>query len=803
MSRNRVLQIRKYFSHIPVPASIQKSFYTMYRIARAATEKFILDNCSVRANAVAYAIVISVIPLLAIVVRFANIDQQTLNANVARFLATYGVTETAELLSILNEILERSQAIASAGFIFMIYSATNLIRNLEDSFNFIYRARRNRPLVYRFSLYIASFVVLPVFIISSYGAVKLMLNQITPADFTHIVSVNGKKWIAGNNGVLRTLQSGELTRVDLHDKIAYDAPFRDVFFDLNNNRSGPTWEIAGENMQKPEIQKSDLYQLSRMAVGIHNELYVISRTGLLLLSKDRGQTWEYYKLAFKIDAETHYSPLISDIYARQNRNELLLLVTVGSRSGLVHYRPDQLRPWYYQNLPGLFDRIHRIDDIAPDAQGPFQNGLYITGRGKYIISNDDGTNWSPVIEERYANKSLDIAHIQATADGNMFFAGSGGAFWFHTRSGKQYRDLRTEFDQHVRTFKIFENGEGILIGENGLFRYTLDGGQTWLRSRTGIFNQIEFYDLYHLEDGTTLLAGENETLLRLLGPTGDIQYENNGLRLMDFDYETMVKYPLIKATLFRLLVGGFIFFTILLVFMLAYMFIPNARVRWRPAMVGGAITAISLLAFIIGFRVFMSTSSTTVFIYGVWAAIPLGMLIILISTQIILYGLEVAFVLQHPYLYRARADMDTADQQEKSLLWNSILLLTLAYHSIYDDKKPLNDERALKHFDHQAYRLDYIRNRLIAAELLSYDSSEGEYFPTRPASEIKLSDLQQLLLNSTLEIPDYIQTTRSEFYLRIKTMLDQLREHLNQQSQDTTIADLLPMARDSNERNGV
>ena len=765
-----------------------------FRILRAAFEKFLADNCTIRGSAIAYAIVISIIPMMTILVQFANVDRMALRTGLARFLAAYGMSETSELMAILDEILQRANLVTSIGAIFMIYSATNLLSNLEDSFNAIYRVRRNRPLLYRFALYIASFVVLPTLVIAFFSTARYLLNLVEPADFNHAVIAPDDArsfWVVGDDGRIRIFGAeGERREIDLSQRVDREAPFRDVYFDIKTGAVGPGYRIAGENEPARRVQTQDFFSLNRMAVT-EDRIYVVSESGLFLYSEDLGQTWQHHVLMFKEDSAT-YPPAVRDMVALSD-GSLLLLATLDSQSGLIYFWNDR---WVLRPLGRIYNQILRVTNIPVDAGGPFRNGLYIVGKGRYLFSDNEGISWNGPVPIRYGPAYINIQALDGAPNGDLIFGGAQGALWREMRNSQERLNARALIDQHITAIDLDSEGQGVLVGRNGLFRYTLDAGRTWLRPSTDDLEDEDFLFALNLPDGSRILTGENETLVRINGATLSDRTESLGFAYVDVDHEVISDFPLMRWLLLRIAVGILGLAGLLGMFVLAYRFVPNAFVDWRAATVGGAISAVSLLAFIVGFRIYAASPTTTTFIYGVWAAIPLGLIVILTSTQIVLFGLEVAYVIQHPYLHRSRSGV-AEETAEDSLLWNSLMLLSLTYHSMYQNKSALTDEVALDYFDRDSERLEFTRERLVRAGLVLYDPSGGEYLPARPAVEITVAEMQRLILENALRIPRHGLEMGSKFQERMQSMQKELLDRLGEASGQMNVAELLPLLKES------
>lgn len=777
----------------------------LYQILRAATEKFLADNCTVRANAIAYAIVVSIIPVFTVLIRFGNFDQADIRNNLAGFLAAYGLTETNELLSIIDQILKNADAIAGVGVIFIIYAATNLLVHLEDAFNFIYRARRARPLIYRFSLYIAAFAILPTLVIVTTRGASFFLNQIRPPNLNHVLKVGDRYWITASNGILRNTSeerilkdSKDFSETNLRTVVIQDTRFRDLYIDAESytKRIGDAATIISKEYPGAPIETEDFFSLYKAGYG-NNTLFVISRTGVLFYSTDNGRTFDYHKLQFK-SGNGSRNPRIEDMHVTAD-GRVLILTTVGSRSGLVtrSANGEDFENWKYKPLDGIYRHMFSIQNISPEARNIFRNGLYIAGKGRYLYSTN-GDQWIGSFEERLGGASVAITSMTADRDGNMHFGGANGVFWKNANGTRTAPSLRAEFDQSVRGVQIGENGEGFLYGANGLFRYTRDGGKTWLLTDAGALEDASFLSHTIMPDNSILLAGEEASLIHISQPHLMDRRDENGYQYVGYDTDVLARFHRFRAFLLRMVLGVFLLLTIFALIAPAYALVPYATVDWKSASVGAAITTVALLAFIIIFRVWVGGSTTTGVIYGVWAAVPLGLLVLLASTQIILFGLEVAYVIQHPYLYKGVGGQNESGAESDSLLWNFLLLISLTYHHLYDRKRPLTNEQALRFFNRDISKLEYTRDKLIQAGVIGYDTNAGEFFPVRPPSEIKVSELERTIIESALKMPDHAFSGR--FSTRVKKLQKGILAQLDRATGDLSIADLLPLLKGASKR---
>ena len=86
-----------------------------------------------------------------------------------------------------------------------------------------------------------------------------------------------------------------------------------------------------------------------------------------------------------------------------------------------------------------------------------------------------------------------------------------------------------------------------------------------------------------------------------------------------------------------------------LMLVLCYKLFPTTRVRWRPAMIGGALAAIGFELVKFGFNVYVAQALLSGYnqIYGAIALFPLFLVWVYVAWIIVLFGAEYAYTLQH------------------------------------------------------------------------------------------------------------------------------------------------------------
>lgn len=753
-----------------------------FRILRAAVNKFLADHCFIRANAIAYSIVFSIIPLLAVMVQFAAVDKEDIRANLVRFMAAYGLTDTTEILIFLDQVMSHARAISRVGAVIMIITATNLVFHLEDAFNYIYRAPSSRPLVYRFSIFISTLVLLPGLLLLSGGVFRQLTSTLKPPELRDLALTPDGIWIASGDGTVHHLRDGKQERISLRSHVQKKTELRAIYFDLKSGRSGRHWEILGEDniRRKKELDIEDFTSIKKIVIAGHR-IYVLGETGTLFFSSDGGETWDYRFFRFKL--ESVRMPIMEDILHAAD-GSLLVLATVRGKSCLLRRQDDD--HWNLHSFDSVYHGIHEFKNAESEGE---RSRIYISGSGRYRQSDDGGKTWRGPFDARYEKRNIRINDMELGPNDEIVLGGGESALW--TLGGRRIFDLRSRSDQTVIGIHFLNEKQGFVFGKNGLFRYTNDGGQTWLKTDDPVLTGTTFLSHAVLPSGDILFVGENETIYHTGYPHISTAKDDQGFPLARVKQHGLREFHFLKSVFLQFVLFLILFTLILAIFLLAYKFLPNAQVDWTPALVSSTITSTALVAFVLLFRVWILTfSSTTVIIYGVWAVVPVGMLIILISTLIILFGLELAYVIQHPYLYEHEgADLLTFSQSGY-LYWNALLLTSLVYQSMYSDKKPLKNERALTHFDDDLRTLERTRELLVRGKIFTYDETREEYYPLRSPHETTLQELQKIVFRQPLGIPPQAMHNpfRGKFITLRKSILGQMEKGAGK----LTVAHLLP-----------
>lgn len=151
------------------------------RIFILAGRRFIQDDCQVKASALTFYSLLSVVPVAALAFGIAKGFgfREALETEISNRLAGHEevmkfIQEFA--LSYLDNV--KGGMIAGVGVVMLIWSVMKVLGNIEGSFNDIWDIKHSRSLVRKFSDYISFMLVATILMISSSGVMVFITSKI-------------------------------------------------------------------------------------------------------------------------------------------------------------------------------------------------------------------------------------------------------------------------------------------------------------------------------------------------------------------------------------------------------------------------------------------------------------------------------------------------------------------------------------------------------------------------------------------------------------------------------------------------
>lgn len=159
-------------------------FLRQLRIYILAIKGFYEDKCQLRASALTFYSLLSVVPVLAMgfgIAKGFNLDKYLEKVLKAQFAEQQEVLNW--LIEFANNMLKNTEGglIAGFGFILLFWSVIKVLGNIEQSFNDVWQIKKNRSIARKFSDYTAIMIFGPILLITSSGAtvfIETMLGKL-------------------------------------------------------------------------------------------------------------------------------------------------------------------------------------------------------------------------------------------------------------------------------------------------------------------------------------------------------------------------------------------------------------------------------------------------------------------------------------------------------------------------------------------------------------------------------------------------------------------------------------------------
>jgi membrane protein len=183
-SLNKVKEINDALWHTPLSElSKRKSFLVkQLRIIILASRGFIDNNVQIRASALTFYTILSIIPVVAIA--FAIAKGFGLDQNLETELSIR-LESQKEIVNLLIPIARNALNAANGGYIagigvvILFWSVMSLFGQIERSFNHIWQIRSSRPWYRKFTDYLTIMLIAPVLVILSSSATVFINTQLT------------------------------------------------------------------------------------------------------------------------------------------------------------------------------------------------------------------------------------------------------------------------------------------------------------------------------------------------------------------------------------------------------------------------------------------------------------------------------------------------------------------------------------------------------------------------------------------------------------------------------------------------
>lgn len=228
-----------------------------------------------------------------------------------------------------------------------------------------------------------------------------------------------------------------------------------------------------------------------------------------------------------------------------------------------------------------------------------------------------------------------------------------------------------------------------------------------------------------------------------------------------------------------------------LMFTFLYMIIPNARVRFRSALMAGIVAGTFFLLFQWGYMYVQRWMTSYNAIYGSFAALPLLLIWIQTSWQILLFGGELSFAYQHVASFGEEREslLVSYDQRRKIML--AVMLVVIRRFREQGGVMPADAIRDRLELPTRIVN-DVLFQLVRAGQLIAVRSGDGErevaYAPAREIATLTVYGVLEAVEQSgcgSFALPSTAEMTR------IDRELERLKTSVRNSRDNTPLTDLL------------
>jgi membrane protein len=154
-------------------------FIKMMRFLYVSHQEISRGNLMLRATNLVYTTLLSLVPLLAVsfsVLKSFGVHNQ-LEPFLEGFFSSLG-SEGNDVVRIILDFVNNMKVgvLGAMGILLLIYTVISLIQKIEEAFNDIWRVRKTRTFVHRFSMYMSVILVGPVLVFSALALTASLMS---------------------------------------------------------------------------------------------------------------------------------------------------------------------------------------------------------------------------------------------------------------------------------------------------------------------------------------------------------------------------------------------------------------------------------------------------------------------------------------------------------------------------------------------------------------------------------------------------------------------------------------------------
>ena len=156
---------------------LRRFILNQVQILTLVVRGFFADGCMLRASALTFTTLLSLVPLLALM--FAVLKgfgvQNELEPLLLKQLAVGGGTVVTKIVEYINNT--NVARLGTYGLIFLIITVLTLLSNIEKTFNRVWGVKETRPMLRRFTDYFSVVTIGPIFLVAAISMTSTVKSQ--------------------------------------------------------------------------------------------------------------------------------------------------------------------------------------------------------------------------------------------------------------------------------------------------------------------------------------------------------------------------------------------------------------------------------------------------------------------------------------------------------------------------------------------------------------------------------------------------------------------------------------------------
>jgi membrane protein len=754
----------------------QRRLQAFIKFWLATIKKFLDDEILLRSASISYAIVVSFVPTLVVVMmlgaRFINIeayfDQLTDMARLGGLQI-----DLEPYFNVIRDLLKNAGAIGGVGLLVLMFSATSVLRNVESAINKIWRVTRKRPIVQKIAGFVMVIIFGPIVLTVGISAAQWVVQQFAAPNLNQVRIIGDSVQILGDQHLLlvQSEKGKPFREKNILKMVDFKANNRVIVFNAHRNAIFPT-------------DRKDLYDHAPAATskGLRdavftdyaqqgNREFIITGNGILVSSRDHGRTYHARKF-YRQRREHVLDTSLKRIQFLTQRDALII-----GDEGLILRTQDAGDTWEPVYQTGVTRDLHQIARLRAGVW------VILGDDGVALITEDNGATFKPFesLLRTIGNRKVAFTGI-AMSERAGYIVGQAGLLLVTRDGGENWRPHTMDQSMFFEDVAVAPDGTAVAVGYKGLIRYSeflADGSMEWLEAKSQSSVDLRAVRFYAKENRFIIVGDHYHMLAHQI---------ESGKATPVREFKVIQKAPIWRRLISA--AGNFLipFTVIFLLFFLVYKVIPYTQVNSRAAAVGAVFTSVAWVIFLVLYKYYVTNMATgTAALYGTLALVPLTLLLLYISSLIMLFGAELAFFTQYPQLMRM-SSKKTLDERHKRQLWYGMSLLQKLAQSFNAGKADCTTDMLIKYCNGDQEEFAFIMHRLKDRGYVMQTDDQHWLLAMNP-DLIEVSTLVEDLDPSDYSIPEY--TSKNAFMRTVKGYFDSLEESRGKVFRKVTLSALM------------